>query len=215
MNIQGLHNLCVVYVERGKLKQALECLQRAHNLAPEESYILKHLNIVRQRIVDLSEAAAAQQRQKNKPSNDNNVDMAYDDIDDADDETVPKSNENNTTTTDDTTKSNKQHVDGDSSSNSVDGSHSTRKNQKHPDDSTISEATNSINPNGIRRPDDQHPPNKIKIDAVDAETENNGYTTTKRMEQKTSNRRAGTHQINNNGRTQFGHDSDEPSSGTS
>lgn len=62
-NIQGLHNLCVVYVERGKLTQALDCLQHAHKLAPQEGYILKHLKIVQQRLANLKQAPGMQ-RQK-------------------------------------------------------------------------------------------------------------------------------------------------------
>ncbi|XP_058831025.1 protein O-mannosyl-transferase Tmtc3-like [Topomyia yanbarensis] len=50
INIQGLHNLCVVYVERGKLVQAQSCLAHAHQLAPGEDYILRHLQIVQTRI---------------------------------------------------------------------------------------------------------------------------------------------------------------------
>nr|CAD7590584.1 unnamed protein product [Timema genevievae] len=49
-NIQGLHNLCVVYVERGNLLRAEACLLRAHQLAPSEDYVLRHLNIVQTRI---------------------------------------------------------------------------------------------------------------------------------------------------------------------
>lgn len=64
LNIQGLHNLCVVYVERGKLTQALDCLQRAHKLAPQEDYILKHLKIVQQRLANLKQAPGMLQ-QKN------------------------------------------------------------------------------------------------------------------------------------------------------
>lgn len=56
LNIQGLHNLCVVFVERGKLTQALDCLQHAHKLAPQEDYILKHLKIVQQRLANLKQA---------------------------------------------------------------------------------------------------------------------------------------------------------------
>lgn len=56
INIQGLHNLCVVYVERGKLAQAQDCLQHAHQLAPNEDYILRHLKIVQQRIANLKQA---------------------------------------------------------------------------------------------------------------------------------------------------------------
>jgi protein O-mannosyl-transferase len=53
INIQGLHNLCVVYVEHGKLAQAQSCLSHAHRLAPHEEYILKHLQIVQTRIQKL------------------------------------------------------------------------------------------------------------------------------------------------------------------
>lgn len=56
INIQGLHNLCVVYVERGKLAKAQECLQHAHQLAPNEDYILRHLQIVQTRISKLKQA---------------------------------------------------------------------------------------------------------------------------------------------------------------
>ncbi|GBM91445.1 Transmembrane and TPR repeat-containing protein CG4050, partial [Araneus ventricosus] len=48
-NVQALHNLCVVHVERGALKKAEECLERASSLAPNEKYITDHLEIVRQR----------------------------------------------------------------------------------------------------------------------------------------------------------------------
>lgn len=207
MNIQGLHNLCVVYVERGKLRQALECLQRAHKLAPEESYILKHLNIVKQRIIDLSQAAAIQ-KQTNMPINGNIDDTRTDETETNDSETMY--DENNTTTTE-TTKSNEKH--GEDGNNQVDEKLSATQNQKHPGDSTISEATNSINPNGIRRHDD--PPSKIKIDAVDAESESNGHS--ERMRQPAPNRRTETNKVRHERKatTHFGHDSDEPSSGTS
>jgi tetratricopeptide (TPR) repeat protein len=49
-NVQGLHNLCVVHVERGHLQQAEKCLEKAKNLAPNEEYITRHLAIVRERI---------------------------------------------------------------------------------------------------------------------------------------------------------------------
>lgn len=52
-NIQGLHNLCVVHVERGKLLQAEDCLQKAHKLAPGEDYVLRHLQIVQNRIAKM------------------------------------------------------------------------------------------------------------------------------------------------------------------
>lgn len=49
-NVQGLHNLCVVFVERGNLRKAEACLKEAHKLAPKEDYIIRHLKIVQQRL---------------------------------------------------------------------------------------------------------------------------------------------------------------------
>lgn len=49
-NIQGLHNLCVVMVERGKLGLAAQCLERAAALAPQQDYVQRHLSIVKTRI---------------------------------------------------------------------------------------------------------------------------------------------------------------------
>ncbi|XP_011185465.2 protein O-mannosyl-transferase Tmtc3 [Zeugodacus cucurbitae] len=49
-NIQGLHNLCVVFVERKRLARADACLRYAHHLAPHEDYILRHWQIVQQRL---------------------------------------------------------------------------------------------------------------------------------------------------------------------
>jgi tetratricopeptide (TPR) repeat protein len=54
-NIQGQHNLCVVYVERGDLVKAEQCLLKVSALAPNEDYIKKHLRIVRARIVKLKQ----------------------------------------------------------------------------------------------------------------------------------------------------------------
>ncbi|XP_021954638.1 protein O-mannosyl-transferase Tmtc3 isoform X2 [Folsomia candida] len=53
-NVQGLHNLCVVYVERGDLLRAEKCFIRASQLAPHEEYIVRHLKIVQQRINKLT-----------------------------------------------------------------------------------------------------------------------------------------------------------------
>lgn len=53
VNIQGLHNLCVVFVERGKLLQAQTCLEKTHKLAPNEDYVIRHLQIVKNRIAKL------------------------------------------------------------------------------------------------------------------------------------------------------------------
>ncbi|KAF8795852.1 Protein O-mannosyl-transferase Tmtc3 like protein [Argiope bruennichi] len=49
-NIQAIHNLCVVYVERGLLQYAEACLLKAASLAPKEEYLLRHLAIVQARI---------------------------------------------------------------------------------------------------------------------------------------------------------------------
>nr|XP_032512125.1 protein O-mannosyl-transferase Tmtc3-like [Danaus plexippus plexippus] len=53
-NVQALHNLCVVAVERGKLAVAEECLTRAAVLAPHEHYIQRHLAVVRARLAAVS-----------------------------------------------------------------------------------------------------------------------------------------------------------------
>ncbi|EDW09963.1 protein O-mannosyl-transferase Tmtc3 [Drosophila mojavensis] len=45
-NTQGLHNLCVVFVERKWMAKAAACLQFAQRLAPNEDYIGRHLQIV-------------------------------------------------------------------------------------------------------------------------------------------------------------------------
>ena len=49
-NTEAIHNLCVVYVERGYLLEAEKCLAHVHTLAPKEEYIVNHLNIVRGKI---------------------------------------------------------------------------------------------------------------------------------------------------------------------
>lgn len=61
-NVQGLHNLCVVYVERGELQAAESCLGRAHVMAPNEDYILRHLKIVRTRLAKFSQMQQQQQQ---------------------------------------------------------------------------------------------------------------------------------------------------------
>ncbi|XP_037032367.1 protein O-mannosyl-transferase Tmtc3 [Bradysia coprophila] len=58
-NIQGLHNLCVVYVEQKQLLKAKACLQHATQLAPSEAYIAKHLKIVETRIEKLEQTPNA------------------------------------------------------------------------------------------------------------------------------------------------------------
>ena len=59
-NIDAKHNLCVVYVEAGYLLEAEKCLAHVHSLAPEEEYILNHLNIVRAKIKEYREKQAAE-----------------------------------------------------------------------------------------------------------------------------------------------------------
>ncbi|KAJ6646633.1 Protein O-mannosyl-transferase Tmtc3 [Pseudolycoriella hygida] len=63
-NIQGLHNLCVVYVERKQLLKAKACLQHANRLAPAETYIGQHLKIVETRIEKLRHAAGAEKEKE-------------------------------------------------------------------------------------------------------------------------------------------------------
>lgn len=62
-NIQGLHNLCVVMVERGKLGLAAQCLERAAIIAPQQDYVHRHLAIVKARI----ERLTPEQRENQKP----------------------------------------------------------------------------------------------------------------------------------------------------
>lgn len=54
-NIQAMHNLCVVMVERGHLTKAEQCLKQVHLLSPDEEYILRHLNIVQARLARLKQ----------------------------------------------------------------------------------------------------------------------------------------------------------------
>ncbi|XP_060558909.1 protein O-mannosyl-transferase TMTC3-like [Ruditapes philippinarum] len=62
-NIEAMHNLCVVFVERGILYKAEKCLAEVHKLAPKEEYILKHLNIVRAKINEYLEKKKAAEAQ--------------------------------------------------------------------------------------------------------------------------------------------------------
>lgn len=43
----------MVHVERGKLLQAQTCLEKCHQLAPAEDYVLRHLQIVQNRIAKM------------------------------------------------------------------------------------------------------------------------------------------------------------------
>ncbi|ERE88110.1 transmembrane and TPR repeat-containing protein 3 [Cricetulus griseus] len=49
-NVQGKHNLCVVYFEERDLLKAERCLVETLALAPHEEYIQRHLSIVRDKI---------------------------------------------------------------------------------------------------------------------------------------------------------------------
>ena len=62
-NVQAKHNLCVVYVEKLDLFKAEKCLTEAHQMAPNEEYIMKHLNIVRTRINDALKAHKQKQEE--------------------------------------------------------------------------------------------------------------------------------------------------------
>ncbi|XP_050443684.1 protein O-mannosyl-transferase Tmtc3 [Adelges cooleyi] len=66
-NTQGMHNLCVVYVERGLLKEAELCLQKAHLMAPHEDYIVKHLKIVQNRLQAKQTPDELKQEEKSRP----------------------------------------------------------------------------------------------------------------------------------------------------
>ncbi|XP_022244376.1 transmembrane and TPR repeat-containing protein CG4050-like [Limulus polyphemus] len=49
-NIQGLHNLCVVYYRRQQLVEAEACFQQAHVQSPNTEYIRQHLEITRRQL---------------------------------------------------------------------------------------------------------------------------------------------------------------------
>lgn len=55
-NVQGKHNLCVVYFEEHDLPRAERCLEETLALAPNEEYVRRHLNIVRGKIAAMSAA---------------------------------------------------------------------------------------------------------------------------------------------------------------
>ncbi|XP_069085716.1 protein O-mannosyl-transferase TMTC3 isoform X2 [Pleurodeles waltl] len=55
-NVQGKHNLCVVYFEERDLIKAEKCLVETLALAPHEEYIQRHLSIVRSKILTLNAA---------------------------------------------------------------------------------------------------------------------------------------------------------------
>lgn len=55
-NVQGKHNLCVVYFEERDLLRAERCLEETLALAPNEEYVRRHLTIVRGKIAAMNAA---------------------------------------------------------------------------------------------------------------------------------------------------------------
>ncbi|KAL0968642.1 hypothetical protein UPYG_G00269540 [Umbra pygmaea] len=55
-NVQGKHNLCVVYFEERDLLRAERCLEETLALAPHEDYVRRHLGIVRGKMAAMSAA---------------------------------------------------------------------------------------------------------------------------------------------------------------
>lgn len=55
-NVQGKHNLCVVYFEERDLPRAERCLEETLVLAPNEEYVRRHLSIVRGKMAAMSAA---------------------------------------------------------------------------------------------------------------------------------------------------------------
>ncbi|XP_075994394.1 protein O-mannosyl-transferase TMTC3-like [Genypterus blacodes] len=55
-NVQGKHNLCVVYFEERDLPRAERCLEETLALAPGEEYVRRHLAIVRGKMAAMSAA---------------------------------------------------------------------------------------------------------------------------------------------------------------
>ncbi|XP_013873074.1 transmembrane and TPR repeat-containing protein 3 [Austrofundulus limnaeus] len=55
-NVQGKHNLCVVYFEERDLPRAERCLEETLAMAPNEEYVRRHLSIVRNKMAAMSAA---------------------------------------------------------------------------------------------------------------------------------------------------------------
>ncbi|XP_029697225.1 protein O-mannosyl-transferase TMTC3 isoform X2 [Takifugu rubripes] len=55
-NVQGKHNLCVVYFEERDLLRAERCLEETLAMAPHEEYVRRHLSIVRGKIAAMNAA---------------------------------------------------------------------------------------------------------------------------------------------------------------
>lgn len=63
-NVQGKHNLCVVYFEERDLPRAERCLEETLALAPNEEYVRRHLSIVRNKMAAMSAAGHALSSEK-------------------------------------------------------------------------------------------------------------------------------------------------------
>uniref|UniRef100_A0A3Q1H6R8 Protein O-mannosyl-transferase TMTC3 n=1 Tax=Anabas testudineus TaxID=64144 RepID=A0A3Q1H6R8_ANATE len=83
-NVQGKHNLCVVYFEERDLPRAERCLEETLALAPNEEYVRRHLSIVRSKMAAMSAARqpltsaegatmAAKEEEKKGTGNEKNV----------------------------------------------------------------------------------------------------------------------------------------------
>lgn len=55
-NVQGKHNLCVVYFEERDLPRAERCLEETLAMGPDEEYVKRHLSIVRSKMAAMSAA---------------------------------------------------------------------------------------------------------------------------------------------------------------
>ncbi|XP_017489113.1 PREDICTED: transmembrane and TPR repeat-containing protein 3-like, partial [Rhagoletis zephyria] len=67
-DIAARHNLCVVYVEQGRLDEAESCLLKAATLgASHQDYVDRHLAIVRLRIAKMRSAAANAKKNSSAP----------------------------------------------------------------------------------------------------------------------------------------------------
>ncbi|XP_076310967.1 protein O-mannosyl-transferase Tmtc3-like [Tachypleus tridentatus] len=67
-NIQGLHNLCVVYYQRQQLVEAEACFQKALAQSPNTDYIRQHLEVTRRQLQQV-----ATQVKENDPLDNMNV----------------------------------------------------------------------------------------------------------------------------------------------
>ncbi|XP_068459915.1 protein O-mannosyl-transferase TMTC3 [Clinocottus analis] len=72
-NVQGKHNLCVVYFEERDLPRAARCLEETLAMAPDEEYVRRHLSIVRSKMAAMSAAGqpvaptAAEEEREGEP----------------------------------------------------------------------------------------------------------------------------------------------------